>query len=70
MQYRERFRFPDQDGFRKWLYTMAARNIADRVEYWRAQKRDGEGEAMRAGLYFVRIESGGRSSQAKVVLTR
>ena len=40
LQYRERFRFPDQDGFRKWLYTMAARKIADRVEYWRAQKRD------------------------------
>lgn len=38
--HRDRFRFPDQDGFRHWLYTMAARKIANRVEYWHAQKRD------------------------------
>jgi RNA polymerase sigma factor (sigma-70 family) len=40
LQHRERFRFPDKDGFRQWLYTMAARKIANRVEYYRAQKRD------------------------------
>lgn len=40
LQHRERFRHPDDGGFRVWLYTMAARKIANRVEYWRAQKRD------------------------------
>lgn len=42
LQHRERFRHPDQEGFRKWLYIMAARKISNRVEYWRAEKRDAQ----------------------------
>lgn len=40
LQHRERFQHPDRDGFRQWLYTMASRKIANRVEHYRALKRD------------------------------
>jgi RNA polymerase sigma factor (sigma-70 family) len=40
LQHHERFRFPDRDGFRHWLFTTAARKIANRLEHHRAQKRD------------------------------
>jgi RNA polymerase sigma-70 factor (subfamily 1) len=42
LQHRERFRHGDKDGFRQWLYTMAARKISNRVAYYRARKRDGQ----------------------------
>jgi len=35
-----RFRYDGEAGFRKWLYTTAARKIADRYEYYRAAKRN------------------------------
>ncbi|MEZ5989702.1 MAG: sigma-70 family RNA polymerase sigma factor [Planctomycetota bacterium] len=36
----DRFRFDGEVGFRKWLYRTAQRKIADRYEYYKAQKRD------------------------------
>lgn len=40
LQHPERLRSLEREGFRRWLFTLAARKIADRVEHWRAQKRD------------------------------
>lgn len=34
------FRWEGEAGFRAWLYTAAARKVADRAEYWGAQRRD------------------------------
>ena len=36
----DRFRWNGESGFRAWLYATALRKIADRNEYWTAQKRD------------------------------
>lgn len=35
-----RHRHGGDEGFRRWLYRTALRKIADRYEYYRAQKRD------------------------------
>lgn len=35
-----RFRYDGEAGFRRWLYTTALRKVADRYEYYRAQRRD------------------------------
>lgn len=42
-----RFRYPGATAFRAWLYATALRKIADRHEYWTAEKRDGTKEALR-----------------------
>ncbi len=36
------FRFGGETEFRMWLFTTAKRKLADRHEYWGAQKRAGE----------------------------
>jgi len=36
----DRFQWNGEAGFRAWLYTTALRKIADRAEYWGAQRRD------------------------------
>ena len=36
----ERFRYGGEAGFKAWLYATALRKIADRAEYWGAQRRD------------------------------
>lgn len=38
--HRDRFQFPDEDGFRRWLYTTALRKIGHRAQHYRALKRD------------------------------
>ena len=35
-----RFQHGGESAFRAWLYTHVTRKIADRAEYWRAQRRD------------------------------
>lgn len=35
-----KFRWEGEAAFRAWLYTAALRKLADRVEHYRAQKRD------------------------------
>ena len=35
-----RFRYEGEAGFKRWLYKTALRKIADRYEYYRAQKRN------------------------------
>lgn len=40
LQHGERLRSPEREGFRHWLFTTAARKIANRAEHWRAQRRD------------------------------
>lgn len=42
----ERFRHGGEQGFREWLFTTAQRKIVNRLEHWRAQKRDGAREAV------------------------
>jgi RNA polymerase sigma-70 factor (ECF subfamily) len=41
----DRFQFGSEAGFRRWLFTTAARKIADRLDYYRAEKRAVEREA-------------------------
>ncbi len=36
----DRFKYGEELGFKRWLYRTAVRKIADRVEYYHAQKRD------------------------------
>ena len=43
LEHRERFQHPDREGFRRWLYASAGRKIANRLDYWRAAKRDAAG---------------------------
>jgi RNA polymerase sigma-70 factor (ECF subfamily) len=40
LEHRERFRYPGENGFRRWLYTTALRKIHTRIEHWGAQRRD------------------------------
>lgn len=35
-----RFEYDGETGFRRWLYTTASRKVADRYEFYRAQRRD------------------------------
>lgn len=44
----DRFRHRGEENFRRWLYTTAARKIADRYAFWQAQKRDARLEARAA----------------------
>lgn len=50
-----RYRHGGDDGFRRWLYRTALRKIADRYEYYRAQKRDvgREGHLSPSGSGFL-----------------
>ncbi|MCB9897806.1 MAG: sigma-70 family RNA polymerase sigma factor [Planctomycetes bacterium] len=41
----ERFHYDGEAGFRAWLFAAALRKIADRAEYWSAQKRDVQRES-------------------------
>ena len=36
----DRFQYRGEENFRRWLYATAVRKIADRHEFWHAQKRD------------------------------
>jgi RNA polymerase sigma-70 factor, ECF subfamily len=36
----DRFVYSGEAGFKAWLFTAAARKVADRAEYWKAGKRD------------------------------
>ena len=36
----DRFRHPDEEGFRRWLFTTALRKIRDRSDYYKAARRD------------------------------
>jgi len=40
LQHLDRFQGNGEAGFRAWLYATALRKIADRADYWGAQKRD------------------------------
>lgn len=40
----DRFRFPSETAFRRWLLTTAQRKIADRADHYATQKRDGARE--------------------------
>lgn len=36
----DRFQHPDENGFKRWLYTTALRKIQHRRRYYRAERRD------------------------------
>ena len=36
----DKFEHPDEDGFKRWLYTTALRKIQHRHRYYRAERRD------------------------------
>ena len=55
LQHLDRFQYHGEGAFRKWLFTTALRKIADRYEYYRAQKRDvgREGHLSPSGSGFL-----------------
>lgn len=40
LENRDRLQYDGEVGFRRWLFTTARRKIADRVDYYKALKRD------------------------------
>ena len=46
-----RFRYPGESAFRAWLFMTAQRKISDKVEYWRAEKREADREAPVEDVY-------------------
>lgn len=40
LEQRERFQFPGENGFRRWLFATALRTVRQRARRWRAEKRD------------------------------
>jgi RNA polymerase sigma-70 factor (subfamily 1) len=54
----ERFQWNGESGFKAWLYRTALRKIADRAEYWGAQKRDVQRE--------VRLAAGSSPGDARL----
>lgn len=44
LQHAERFRHGGETGFREWLFTTAHRKVVNRLEHWRAARRDGARE--------------------------
>ncbi|MBI5852079.1 MAG: sigma-70 family RNA polymerase sigma factor [Planctomycetes bacterium] len=44
LQNAERFRHGGEAGFREWLFTTAHRKVVNRLEHWRAARRDGARE--------------------------
>lgn len=40
IEHADRFRFPDEHGFRRWLFTTARRKLLDRQAFHFAQRRD------------------------------
>ena len=44
-----RFRYTGEAAFKQWLFTTAARKVADRYEYWNAAKRDARREVAQPG---------------------
>lgn len=73
-----KFEYRGAAQFRAWLYTAAARKIADRVQYYRAQRRDvnrevgvdnvGSDDAMQAA--FARIASPSNRMSAREGIQR
>ncbi len=64
------FRYGDENGFRKWLYTTALRKIVDRRDYWGAACRDArrvEGDAALAELYRSFSSPSGRAMKKEEV---
>ncbi len=48
LEHVERYRYRSEANFRQWLFTTAARKIRDRVDYYRAQRRSVDREAVAA----------------------
>jgi RNA polymerase sigma-70 factor (ECF subfamily) len=40
LEHADQFRFPSEDGFRRWLFTTALRKLTERRDHYLAQKRD------------------------------
>jgi RNA polymerase sigma-70 factor (ECF subfamily) len=49
LEHQDRFRYPSESAFKRWLFTTALRKIASRGEYWTAQKRDARRQAQGSG---------------------
>jgi RNA polymerase sigma-70 factor, ECF subfamily len=49
------FRYPGEGAFKAWLYTTALRKISNRVEYYRAEKRDARREVAADDLDYDRL---------------
>jgi RNA polymerase sigma-70 factor (ECF subfamily) len=49
LEHMDRFRFPSESAFKRWLFMTALRKISNRRDYWTAQKRDALRERPIAG---------------------
>lgn len=46
LHHADRFQHGGETGFREWLFTTAHRKVVNRLEHWRAQKREGARDAV------------------------
>ena len=44
LQHMDRYQYNGEDGFRRWLFKTAQRKIADRYDYYQAQRRTADRE--------------------------
>jgi len=58
------FQYGGNEGFRKWLFAIAARKVADKFAFHRAQRRDIGREVVAAGPYA------GVSADASTIIAR
>jgi RNA polymerase sigma-70 factor, ECF subfamily len=63
----DRFQWNGEAGFKAWLYTTALRKIADRAEYWGAQKRDAKRDVPLELLAGAGGAGGSRAGEARLV---
>jgi RNA polymerase sigma factor (sigma-70 family) len=61
LSHQDRFRHDGEEGFRRWLYTTALREIINREHYYRAGKRDVAREER------VRVTTGGPLGDERVL---
>ncbi|MBK8978718.1 MAG: sigma-70 family RNA polymerase sigma factor [Planctomycetes bacterium] len=72
----DRFQFPGEANFRRWLYTTAARKLADRRAFWGAQRRDARRDDGAADVdtsaleAFVSVATPSRAAIAREELER
>lgn len=62
-----RFRYPGESAFRAWLFMTAQRKIADKVEYWSAQKREVDREAPIEEVYRTLTSPSGAAMGSEAI---
>lgn len=74
LEHLEGFRWEGEAAFRSWLYIAAARKVADKAEYWDAQRRDHRREAAGGDELLLEVyrqsASPSQAASSKEAMTR